>query len=137
MTSLVFASATPLPSTKPNMEIKNAIIESTMLGSEDHGILTAYLRLNYGGSGQGFGGYALDRFTGPGSSAGERVGTAYGMEFIRRVMKTVGVEKWEDLKGKHCRARMEDNGVYAIGHIIEDRWFCPTQDLVSFASKES
>ena len=29
-------------------EIKNAVIDNTMLGFEDHGILTCYLFLNYG-----------------------------------------------------------------------------------------
>ena len=41
-------------------EIKNAIITGTYLGIEDHGILTFWLYLDYGGSGQGFGGYQLD-----------------------------------------------------------------------------
>ena len=40
-------------------EIKNAIITGTYLGIEDHGILTFWLYLDYGGSGQGFGGYQL------------------------------------------------------------------------------
>lgn len=114
------------------METRNAVIESTKLGPEDHGIFTAYLTLNYGGSGQGFGGYALDRHNGNRGASSERVGTAYGMEFIRRVMATVGVEKWEDLKGKHVRARMEHDKVHAIGHIIEERWFYPAADLVQF-----
>lgn len=34
-------------------ETKNARIESTMLGREDHGILTFMLHLSYGGSGHG------------------------------------------------------------------------------------
>ena len=33
----------------------NAKITSTHLGQEDHGIFTAWLQLDYGGSGQGFG----------------------------------------------------------------------------------
>ena len=116
-------------------EIKNAKITGTMLGQEDHGILSCMINLNYGGSGQGFGGYCLDE---PHKVNGEfkgRRGTAYGMEFIRRVLETVGVEKWEDLKGKHVRADCEWVRVHGIGHITENKWFYPERDLVEFLEK--
>lgn len=76
------------------------IIYNTMLGFEDHGIMTFYLHFNFGGSGQGFGGYGLDT---PKMKDGKficRIGTAFGCEVIRRVLQAVGVDKWEDLKGK-------------------------------------
>ena len=41
------------------IEIRNAIIKSTMLGTKDHGIMTCYLYLDYGGEGQAFGGSSL------------------------------------------------------------------------------
>lgn len=40
--------------------MKNAKITHTMLGTEDHGIFTFMLHVDYDGSGQGIGGYALD-----------------------------------------------------------------------------
>lgn len=68
--------------------LKNAKIESTMLGFEAHGIFTYYLNLDYGdASGQAFGGFAL--------------GGDYGSETIKKILETVGIEKWEDLRGRH------------------------------------
>ena len=105
------------------LEIKNATITRTMLGVEDHGIFTFMLTLDYGGSGQGAGGYALDEFVGDkGGGRGRRVGTAYGMDLIIAVLKVVGVEKWEDLKGEHIRVKAEHSKVHAIGHFLNDEW---------------
>lgn len=113
-------------------ETKNAIIESSTLGPESHGIFSAYLHLNYGGSGQSFGGYALDKHNGERDARSTRLGTEYGMEFIRRVLITVGVESWEKLKGQHIRVRADYGKVYAIGHFIEDKWFEPEADLAHY-----
>lgn len=74
-----------------------AKIESTMLGYEDHGILSTMLFVNYGGSSQGVGGYALDSYD---KEAKRRIGTAYGCEFIIRTMKACGVDSWEKVKGR-------------------------------------
>jgi len=115
------------------MEIKNARIESVSLGYEDHGILTCMLHLDYGGSGQGFGGYVLDYYN---KDIEERVGTAYGMEFIILILKTVGVEKWEDLVGKNIRVKAEDTKIIAIGHILKDNWFEPGKDLIWLEKSE-
>lgn len=106
------------------IEEKNAKITGTMLGIEDHGILSAMLYLDYGGAGQGFGGYAMDTWD---EGFRRRVGAAFGAEFILRVLHTVGVERWEHLKGQHVRVRADHSKVYAIGHIIEDRWFNPRE----------
>lgn len=109
---------------------KNARIKGTMLGTEDHGILTCYIHLDYGGAGQSFGGYSLD---GPIKDDDgkhlRREGSAYGMEFVNRVMETVGVSKWENLPGTPVRVRASYGRVEAIGHFIEDKWFTPEKDL--------
>lgn len=42
-----------------NREIKNEVITSAKITREDHGCLTIWLGLDYGGAGQGFGRYAL------------------------------------------------------------------------------
>lgn len=101
------------------METKNATIESTMLGTEDHGILTFYLSLDYGGSGQSAGGYGLDDYD---KTLKRRKGTAYGLQLIQAVMETVGVTKWEDLKGKHIRVQAEHTSIKSIGHFLENKW---------------
>lgn len=118
-------------------ETKNARIESTMLGYEDHGILTCYLHLTFGGCRQGFGGYSMDAPNGHRDANHRRIGTAYGMEFIARILETVGVTKWEDLKGKHIRVRGDMSSIEAIGHIIEDKWFAPKTDLAELAGRKA
>lgn len=101
------------------MEERNAIIKSVTLTIEDHGILTAWLNLGYGGSAQGFGGYAL--YT-------PKMSECFAGRFIWRVLETVGVREWNELSGKPIRVRASLNGVRAIGHIIEDRWFVPSEE---------
>jgi hypothetical protein len=95
-------------------EIKNANIENTSLGFEGHGIMTCWLHLGYGGSGQGFGGYDL------------RDGK-YLAKHIERILQIVGVEKWEDLRGKYIRVEAEMNKVHRIGNLLTDQWFDPTE----------
>jgi len=110
------------------IETRNAVIESTMLGYEGHGIFSAYLQLDYGCAGQSFGGYAMDEPKGERGAGRHRVGTAFGMDFIIAVMKVVGVESWEELKGKHVRVKSDFGKVYALGNFLKDEWFTP-EDL--------
>ena len=107
-----------------DFETKNALIESTFLGWEDHRIFTCFLYLKYDGGGQGFGGYALDTYD---EALKRRKGTAQGAEFIARVLETVGVDSWEKLPGKFVRVVASWTKVKSIGHIIEDKWFSPEE----------
>lgn len=79
------------------MNEKIAKIKRTQLGIEDHGILTAWLHLSYGGSGQGAGGYALDSYD---EKKKRRVGHACGTDFILGVLRAVGVDDWERVAGR-------------------------------------
>lgn len=108
------------------IEIQNAIITGTMLGIEDHGIFTAFIFLDGDSWGCGFGGYAMDGWS---EAEKRRIGTAFGIEFIREVLAVVGVEKWEDLKGKHVRAESTGLGgsITRLGHITKNRWFNPKE----------
>jgi len=118
-----------------NVQAKNAIIESAEITNDDHGLLTAWITLNYGGSGQGFGGYALYL---PKAFAHHEL-LSHAGHFIWRVMEVAGVQKWSQLKGKTVRVRATRSGVDAIGHIVNDDWFCPAADFAcnrALAGKE-
>jgi hypothetical protein len=103
-------------------EIQNAKIVGTMLGYEDHGVLTAMVTLDFGGSVQGFGGYFFQNYN---EVTKRQEGTAFGVEFIASVLKTVGVDTWEQLKGQHVRVDRDGHEIRRIGHLIENKWFTP------------
>jgi hypothetical protein len=105
--------------------VKNAIIESARIHVEDHGSLTVWLMLDYGGIGQGFGGYALYlpksfKYHSRMSNAGH---------FIWRVLEVAGVTDWKDLVGKTIRVKSSHCGISEIGHIVKDDWFNPRKDF--------
>lgn len=104
---------------------RNAVIESADINDGDRGLLTAWVSLDYGGSGQAFGGYALylPDFVNSKQQAN------YAGLFIWRVMQIAGVTRWADLKGKTIRVRADGGKVYAIGHILKDDWFYPTAEF--------
>jgi hypothetical protein len=108
------------------LETKNAIITGTQLGYEDHGILTAFLQLDYGNSGQGFGGYQLDTYSKENEGRTASIGCGF---FIQRVLEVVGVDRWEQLNGKHIRVISDWNKVQGIGHILKDEWFFPEKEF--------
>lgn len=108
------------------IETKNARIESVRLTIEDHGCLSAWIHLDYGGGGQGFGGYALDRYD---RIEKNRVGTAWGCEYVRRILEVLEIPTWEKLPGSLIRVRADHGKVHAIGHPLKDKWFDPSTDL--------
>ena len=107
-------------------KIENAVIQSTSLGYEDHGILTALIHVSGDGWGRGFGGYALDQWD---ETKKRRIGIAYGIEFIARVLKVLEVDSLEKLVGIHVRVETEGWGgtILKIGHIIKNNWFDPKE----------
>ena len=118
---------------KDKRESKNAIIESTALGVQhtEHGILSFSIRLNYGGSSQGFGGIILDTVN---PAYGDpRIDAPFSPDIPRRIETPLGsslllaidrvfAKDWEQLIGTPCRAYSSDSNIIAIGHYLEDRW---------------
>ncbi len=117
------------------MEIKNALISSVSIDDGDRGFLTAHLHLDYGDSGQSFGGYILylsKEYTNHSASIN------YAGHFIFRCMQIAGVTAWDKIVGKTIRVKAEHIQVHAIGHIVKDDWFDPAKDfemLKSFSVK--
>lgn len=104
-------------------EIKNVKIKNISLTMADHGCLTFYLLLEGDGWGIGYGGYCIGHgFLDSDSFTAENGG---GLVAMMRIMDTVGVERWEDLKDKYIRVVDEGWGspIKKIGNIIEDKWF--------------
>lgn len=93
-------------------------ITETRLGYEGHGILTTSLLVEWKGGGVSAGGYCLDMPRDRESRDYERIGTAYGLDFIIRTLATVGVESWEALKGREVIVLFEGPsawGARAVG----------------------
>ena len=105
----------------------NAVIESATLTAADHGLLSGWIHLDYGGSGQGFGGISLYL---PKSFTHHAVNSPAG-HWIWRVMEIAGVEEWSKLPGRTIRVRKvgQFGRAVAIGHIIKDDWFDPEADF--------
>ena len=106
---------------------QNARIESASLECEDHGILSSFIMLEFDGSGQGFGGYALYL---PKECKHHKLQSVAG-HWIWRIMEIAGVKRWDDLRGKTIRVRHDKpyGNIIAIGHIIKDDWFNPREEF--------
>ena len=113
-------------------EVKNAVIESVRFDTERG--LSLWVTLDYGGSGQGFGGYLL--YAPSGWKAHKAPGNYCG-HFIWRLFEIAGVHEWSQLVGKTVRARSNHGHVKAIGHIVKDDWFDPEAEFAEFKAGKS
>lgn len=98
--------------------IENAKITDTMLGIEDHGIMTCFIFCEFENGVCGFGGYSLDGKPVDGIEKNT-------IKAIRQILEVVGVDTWEQLKGKNIRVEHSGLGgsITRIGNIIKDKWF--------------
>lgn len=104
-------------------EIRNAKITETQLGYCEKGILTFCLCLDIsGGFACCYGNYSLDGYD---RVKGERIASPKSMECITAILKTVGVDNWEQLKGQYIRIETDGWGstVDKIGNLMEEKWF--------------
>lgn len=104
---------------------KNALIKSVSLDIDDHGCLSGWLHLDYGGSCQSFGGWAL--YLPPGFTHWKLQSLAG--HWIFRVLKIADVKRWQDLPGKSIRVRASLSQIYSVGHILHNDWFTPSDDF--------
>lgn len=114
------------------VEIRNAVITDARFDTERG--LSAWVYLDYGGSGQGFGGYLL--YAPKGWAANATPGNFAG-HFIWRVLEIAGADDWSKLKGKTVRAKATWEKVLAIGHIVKNDWFDPGADFAAIRDGRS
>lgn len=101
------------------MEIKNAVIKSTFLGREDHGIFTFYLGCDTDGLFRQVGGYCLDYKD---KDSGKYIYFPNSLRLINEILSVIGCNSWEGLRKRYIRLMIDGSSVKGIGHIIEDKW---------------
>lgn len=107
----------------------NAIIESATIRLDLGCFLCPWVFLDYGGSGQGFGGYVCGA-TKDAKAGDHKNQPNLAAEFIVRCLEAAGVEEWSKLAGKTIRVKKTDEwgDIVAIGHIVkDDKWFSPRE----------
>lgn len=121
--------------TRAGYEVMNAKITHVDLSMADHGCLDMAVTMDGGGWGCVFGGYKL----GSGYlGADEFEGSAAGLEYIMRVMDTIGVDRFNQMKGKYARCVFDDTQrIVMIGHITENKWFDPKEFFDNQRSKDN
>lgn len=77
-------------------------------GLQDHGILTLDIALDFGGTGQSFGGYALDTWD---AAKNRRVGHPAGTDFVLQMLDLFGVQTLDDIKGRTVYALRDDRSL--------------------------
>ena len=119
-------------------------VTSVSLGTQDHGVLTLWLNIDFGGSGQGFGGFTMDDKSDE-EEYGDRIGHACGTDFILRLLRLFDVHSLEEIVGKPVYAIRDKEGLAGtiIGletpkfdggrkFLVEDwknKWFSPRKPL--------
>lgn len=88
-----------------------AKVTKAWLGVEDHGHLTFLVSLDMGKSGTvTAGAYSLDTYD---KANKRRVGTAGGMEMIRRLLLAFGVTSWDRIVGRTVFVLRESDSLHS------------------------
>lgn len=117
---------------KTEIKTRNAIIKGAKITTER--CLSAWLDLDYGGMGQGFGGFVLYMPPSENRNRDDSDQPNYAGHFIHRCIEIAGVEEWSKMIGKTVRVKCSYNKVHAIGHIVKDDWFDPTIEFAQLKS---
>lgn len=94
-----------------DLEWKIAKAGKPKLGWEDHGILTAWVPLEYGGSGQSLGMYGFSWSPGPDHIEKYR---SKAMEWCARLMQAFGVDEWSKIEGRTVMVQADWGKVYGV-----------------------
>ena len=113
-----------------DVKVRDAVITSARFDTERG--LSAWIYLDFGGSGQGFGGFLL--YAPEGWRAAGVAGN-YAGHFIWRVLEIAGVDDWAKLPGRTVRVRSSWDKVHAIGHIVKDNWFNPAEEFAAMQER--
>lgn len=108
-------------------KIINMIVRNANISMKECGAVELLMTIEGAGYVCIYGGYVIGHgYLG----AKDFSGSDMGMESILRIMDVVGVETFNDIKGKYIRAAFKGLGssVKIIGNILEDKWF----DIESF-----
>ena len=101
--------------------IENALITNVDLSMADYGCLKLAMTLEGGGWGVVYGSHCLGKgYLGADDDFFDR--SAAGTEYLMRIMDTVEVEKFQDLKSKYVRVAIKTwvDTVNIIGNIISN-----------------
>lgn len=99
---------------QPQVEVSNARIAATQLGF-DGAAMFGTLQLQAQGFGVGFSGHVLHVEAQTQEQADYQ--TSFGMDYIAQVLRIVGVQHWESLKGQPvCIARYGDETRITVMH---------------------
>lgn len=116
-------------------KIENALIKDVDLSMADHGCITFRMVLDGGGWGCVYGNHALGH-----GYLGAKTFNSYpdAMEYIMRIMDTVGVDTLKGLENQFIRVASKGWGstIEIIGNIINDKWF-DSQSFFTDKEKEN
>ena len=109
------------------MLIENAIIKKARLTASEYSGLSAWLELDLGSSlCQSFGPYIIYS-----TNVENGVQNIFAGVFIKRCLDIVDANDWSQMVGKPIRIKNDKhNGIIReIGHIVNDDWFNPVDEM--------
>lgn len=104
-------------------KVLNAVVSGISIGIDRGFALTIRIFVDYGGSGQSFGGYCLANLSR--IQKGEDRYSNLMTIWIAELMRVFEVECFDYIAGKPCRVKIIDGKIVEIGHFLKDSFFSP------------